>query len=69
MHGSAWITPQGGGPVRIGSGDVAVLCGGAPCVVADDPPTPGPCPPWPRRPACPGRTSPGASPPWPACRP
>ncbi|MFH0173310.1 cupin domain-containing protein [Streptomyces cacaoi] len=39
VRGSAWITPQGGDPVRIGSGDVAVLCGGAPYVIADDPDT------------------------------
>ncbi|MFB9541836.1 MULTISPECIES: AraC family transcriptional regulator [Streptomyces] len=39
VHGSAWLTPQGGDPVRIGPGDVAVLCGGAPYVVADDPAT------------------------------
>ncbi|WP_405629697.1 AraC family transcriptional regulator [Streptomyces sp. NBC_00016] len=39
LHGSAWITPQGGAPVRIGPGDVAVLCGGAPYVIADDPAT------------------------------
>ncbi len=39
VHGSAWITPQGGDPVRIGPGDVAVLSGGAPYVIADDPAT------------------------------
>ncbi|MGW0367929.1 cupin domain-containing protein [Streptomyces coeruleorubidus] len=39
VRGSAWVTPEGGGPVRIGSGDVAVLCGGAPYVIADDPGT------------------------------
>ncbi|NGO10737.1 AraC family transcriptional regulator [Streptomyces sp. HC44] len=39
LRGSAWITPQGGDPVRIGPGDVAVLCGGAPYVIADDPAT------------------------------
>ncbi|MFI1356466.1 cupin domain-containing protein [Streptomyces sp. NPDC020898] len=39
LHGSAWITPQGGDPVRIGPGDVAVLSGGAPYVIADDPAT------------------------------
>jgi AraC-like DNA-binding protein len=39
VRGSAWITPQGGAPVRIGSGDVAVLSGGAPYVIADDPGT------------------------------
>jgi AraC-like DNA-binding protein len=39
LHGSAWITPQGGDPVRLGPGDVAVLCGGAPYVIADDPAT------------------------------
>ncbi|MDX2547104.1 cupin domain-containing protein [Streptomyces sp. WI04-05B] len=39
VHGSAWITPEGGTPVRLGPGDVAVLCGGAPYVIADDPGT------------------------------
>ncbi|MFI9175806.1 AraC family transcriptional regulator [Streptomyces lincolnensis] len=39
LHGSAWITPEGGDPVRIGPGDVAVLCGGARYVIADDPAT------------------------------
>ncbi|MFD3497401.1 cupin domain-containing protein [Streptomyces sp. NPDC058678] len=39
LHGSVWITPQGGDPVRLGPGDVAVLCGGAPYVIADDPAT------------------------------
>ncbi|MFH9005425.1 cupin domain-containing protein [Streptomyces afghaniensis] len=39
VRGSAWITPQGGDPVRIRAGDVAVLCGGGPYVVADDPGT------------------------------
>ncbi|CAM5321922.1 AraC family transcriptional regulator [Streptomyces purpurascens] len=39
VHGSAWITPQDGDPVRIGPGDVAVLCGGAPYVIADAPDT------------------------------
>lgn len=39
MHGSVWITPEGGAPVRLGPGDVAVLCGGAPYVIGDDPAT------------------------------
>lgn len=39
LHGSAWVTPECGAPVRIGPGDVAVLCGGAPYVIADDPAT------------------------------
>ncbi|WLW58116.1 AraC family transcriptional regulator [Streptomyces sp. YU58] len=39
LRGSAWITPQGGDPVRLGPGDVAVLSGGAPYVIADDPAT------------------------------
>ncbi|WP_229695202.1 AraC family transcriptional regulator [Streptomyces lacrimifluminis] len=39
VRGSAWITPQDGDPVRIGPGDVAVLCGGAPYVIADAPDT------------------------------
>ncbi|MFD5475884.1 AraC family transcriptional regulator [Streptomyces hawaiiensis] len=39
VHGSVWITPEGGAPVRLGPGDVAVLCGGAPYVIADAPET------------------------------
>ncbi|WP_369243049.1 AraC family transcriptional regulator [Streptomyces sp. R21] len=39
MRGSVWVTPQGGEAVRLESGDVAVLCGGAPYVIADDPTT------------------------------
>ncbi|MDX3580445.1 AraC family transcriptional regulator [Streptomyces europaeiscabiei] len=39
VHGSAWITPESGAPVRLGPGDVAVLSGGAPYVIADDPDT------------------------------
>lgn len=39
VHGSVCITPEGGAPVRLGPGDVAVLCGGAPYVIADDPST------------------------------
>ncbi|KMS72332.1 AraC family transcriptional regulator [Streptomyces viridochromogenes] len=39
LQGSAWITPQGGDPVRLGPGDVAVLCGGAPYVIANAPAT------------------------------
>ncbi|MFI9582396.1 AraC family transcriptional regulator [Streptomyces sp. NPDC052236] len=39
LRGPAWVTPEGGDPVRLGPGDVAVLSGGAPYVVADDPAT------------------------------
>ncbi|HET6857589.1 MAG TPA: AraC family transcriptional regulator [Streptomyces sp.] len=39
LRGSAWVTPQGADPVRLDSGDVAVLCGGAPYVIANDPST------------------------------
>lgn len=40
MRGSVWLTPHGGDPVRLDPGDVAVLCGGAAYVIADDPATP-----------------------------
>ncbi|WP_051744587.1 AraC family transcriptional regulator [Streptomyces yerevanensis] len=39
LRGSVWVMPQGGDPVRLGAGDVAVLSGGAPYVIADDPAT------------------------------
>ncbi|MFD5157987.1 AraC family transcriptional regulator [Streptomyces hawaiiensis] len=39
LRGSVWVIPRGGDPVRLGPGDVAVLCGGAPYVLADDPAT------------------------------
>jgi AraC-like DNA-binding protein len=39
LRGSVWVIPQDDDPVRIGPGDVAVLCGGAPYVLADDPAT------------------------------
>ncbi|WAU82699.1 AraC family transcriptional regulator [Streptomyces sp. Qhu-G9] len=39
LRGAAWVIPQGGEPVRLGAGDVAVLSGGAPYVIADDPAT------------------------------
>jgi hypothetical protein len=39
LRGSVWVIPQGGDPVRLGPGDVGVLCGGAPYVLADDPAT------------------------------
>ncbi|MFE9673184.1 AraC family transcriptional regulator [Streptomyces sp. NPDC006259] len=39
VHGSVWITPEGGVPVPLGAGDVAVLSGGAPYVIADAPGT------------------------------
>lgn len=37
VHGPAWVIPGGGEPVRLGPGDVAVLSGGAPYVIAADP--------------------------------
>ncbi|ONK12622.1 AraC family transcriptional regulator [Streptomyces sp. MP131-18] len=39
LHGSCWVVPEGGAPARLGAGDVAVLAGGAPYVIADDPAT------------------------------
>jgi AraC-like DNA-binding protein len=39
LRGSAWVIPHSGDAVRLGPGDVAVLCGGAPYVLADDPAT------------------------------
>lgn len=39
LRGTAWVIPQGGEPVRLDPGDVAVLSGGAPYVIADDPAT------------------------------
>ncbi|WP_158850156.1 AraC family transcriptional regulator [Saccharothrix deserti] len=37
LRGSAWVIAKGGDPVRLDPGDVAVLTGGAPYVIADDP--------------------------------
>jgi AraC-like DNA-binding protein len=39
LRGAAWVIPQDGTPVRIDAGDVAVLSGGTPYVIADDPAT------------------------------
>ncbi|MGW0601574.1 cupin domain-containing protein [Streptomyces sp. NPDC002776] len=39
IHGCAWITLEGGAPVRLGPGDVAVVCGGVPYVIANAPVT------------------------------
>ncbi|MFT2016100.1 AraC family transcriptional regulator [Streptomyces sp. 796.1] len=39
VHGRAWIVPDGQPPVAIGVGEVAVVRGDAPYVVADDPAT------------------------------
>lgn len=39
MHGPAWVRPHVGQPARLGPGDVAVLSGGAPYVIARDPVT------------------------------
>lgn len=39
LRGSAWVTAQGGDPVQLSPGDVAVLSGGAPYMIADDPAT------------------------------
>ncbi|MEV0634058.1 AraC family transcriptional regulator [Streptomyces sp. NPDC050619] len=39
LRGSAYVTPRGDEPVRLGTGDVAVLSGGTPYVIADDPVT------------------------------
>jgi AraC-like DNA-binding protein len=37
LRGPAWVTPHDGAPVRLDAGDVAVLCGGAPYVIAGGP--------------------------------
>ncbi|MGR6921160.1 cupin domain-containing protein [[Actinomadura] parvosata] len=37
VRGAAWVIPSAGGAMRLGPGDVAVLRGGAPYVIADDP--------------------------------
>jgi AraC-like DNA-binding protein len=39
LRGSVWVVPEGGEPVRLGGGDVAVLSGGGSYVIADDPET------------------------------
>ncbi|MDT0319849.1 AraC family transcriptional regulator [Streptomyces millisiae] len=38
-RGFTWLVPEGGAPVRLEQGDLAVLSGGASCLVADDPAT------------------------------
>jgi AraC-like DNA-binding protein len=38
--GEAWVVPEGGDPVRLDRGDVAILRGPDPYTVADDPATP-----------------------------
>ncbi|MFE3515097.1 AraC family transcriptional regulator [Streptomyces sp. NPDC059166] len=40
MHGSAWVLRDGGEPLRITAGDVAVIRGPEPYTLADDPATP-----------------------------
>ncbi|MET7906342.1 AraC family transcriptional regulator [Streptomyces sp. NPDC005355] len=40
LHGSAWVLREGAAPVRIAAGDVAVLRGPEPYMLADDPSTP-----------------------------
>lgn len=40
VRGEAWIVPDGGEPVRLGHGDVAVMRGPDPYLVADEPSTP-----------------------------
>ncbi|MFD9336931.1 AraC family transcriptional regulator [Streptomyces sp. NPDC060028] len=40
VSGSAWLLPDGGEPVRVGPGDVAVVRGPVPYTVADCPDTP-----------------------------
>jgi AraC-like DNA-binding protein len=39
VRGEAWMVPDGGEPVRLGAGDVAVVRGPEPYTVADDPAT------------------------------
>ncbi|AYY11691.1 AraC family transcriptional regulator [Actinobacteria bacterium YIM 96077] len=40
LSGNAWIVPDDGVPTRTDTGDVAIVCGPRPYVVADDPATP-----------------------------
>lgn len=40
VQGEAWITPQGGDPVRLAPGDIAIARGPDPYVVSDHPDTP-----------------------------
>lgn len=40
LRGEAWITPDGGTPVRLRPRDVAIMRGPAPYTIADDPATP-----------------------------
>src|SRR6185369_7487827 len=40
VRGSAWLVPDGGDPVRLGHGDVAIVRGPDPYTVADEPATP-----------------------------
>ena len=40
LRGTAWITPDGGEPVRLQPGDVAIVRGPEPYTVSDDPGTP-----------------------------
>ncbi|MDB1088270.1 AraC family transcriptional regulator [Streptomyces sp. ACA25] len=37
VHGTAWVLPDDGSPVRLNPGDVAILRGAAPYTVADSP--------------------------------
>ena len=39
VRGTAWVVPEGGEPVRLGHGDLAILRGPEPYLVADDPAT------------------------------
>ncbi|MCK9903442.1 AraC family transcriptional regulator [Parafrankia colletiae] len=39
VRGDAWVLPDGGAPVRLGPGDVAIIRGPAPYTVADAPST------------------------------
>ncbi|HXV92666.1 MAG TPA: AraC family transcriptional regulator [Pseudonocardia sp.] len=40
VHGWAWLLPERADPVRLGTGDVAIVRGPEPYTVADDPATP-----------------------------
>jgi AraC-like DNA-binding protein len=40
LRGEAWVVAADAAPVRIGAGDLAIVAGAAPHVVADDPATP-----------------------------
>ena len=39
VRGTAWVVPDSGSPIRLGPGDVGIMRGPEPYLVADDPAT------------------------------